>query len=106
MLKKLLHFKGFILLESLLSLTIFFLVITTFSLSCLHFLKQAAKYDELEKMQRYAYEVMKEYEAYGGRTNREVYDGAICYRIKITRDSHHIKGITVSNGKEQFTVEK
>jgi type II secretory pathway pseudopilin PulG len=104
--KKSIRYDGFILLESLLSLTIICFVIANLSLASIHLLKQTADSQEHLKMQRYAYESIKEYELYGGDTYREIHDGPDAYRVYIEATEQDVLKVIVTSGKDTFIVEK
>ena len=104
--KKLLNYKGYLLLESLLALTLVSLMITSYlSLNTFLFQKNK-KMTNQQTMLRILYEEISEYKSHGGDLQREIVQENQTFKVKLVVSETELIGAEISGNDDNFKLEK
>lgn len=104
--KKLLKYKGYLLLESLLALTLVSIIIISYlSLNTFLFQKNKKMIDQ-QAMFRILYEEISDYNSHGGRLEREIIQGDQVFTVKLLINKTELIGAEISGDDDYFKLEK
>lgn len=106
MLKKSNHYKGYILLESLIALSLICVVIGSYiSLNTFLLKKNKQSSDQLV-LYRVLYEEMKYYENHGGPLIQERYLDHRSFQLRFNKVGNKLIEVEIIDGKESVTIKK
>ncbi|GGC87063.1 competence type IV pilus minor pilin ComGE [Enterococcus wangshanyuanii] len=104
--KKSISYKGYILLEGLISLGIIGIIVGIFMSSSTFLLSKKAKATDELTLHRILYEEMKGYETYGGAMQKKIEHNGRTYSFYIHKTKDKIDKVVITDGEEQFFLEQ
>lgn len=106
MLNKSEHYKGYILLESLVSLGMLCLIIGNYFSLNTFLLKKNQQTENQLQLHRVMYEEMKYYENHGGQDIKQVQSERSSYTLSFLKADNKLIGVEIYDGETQFLLEK
>lgn len=104
--KKLLNYKGYLLLESLLALALVTVIIMSYLSLNTYLFQKNKKMINQQKMFRILYEEISEYKSHGGRLEREIIQGNQVFMVKLLTNKTELIGAEISGNNDYFKLEK
>ncbi|WP_225534269.1 MULTISPECIES: competence type IV pilus minor pilin ComGE [unclassified Enterococcus] len=104
--KKSIDYKGYILLEGLVSFGIMGIIVGIFMSSSTFLLSKKAKATDELTLHRILYEEMKNYENHGGGMQKKVQLNGRTYSFYIYKTKNKIDKVVITDAKEQFSLEQ
>ena len=104
--KRLLNYKGYLLLESLLALTLVSLMISSYLTLNTFLFQKNKKTTNQQTILRILYEEISDYKSHGGDLQREIVQGNQTFKVKFVTSDTELIGAEISGNDDEFKLEK